>query len=141
MTPTLCRDRSPLLYETAISSAEHGEVGGSVVVPTRACGAVLGQQLARRRPREPAALTAEMCLVVVPGLDRPPCEIDGCGLPLFDRGLDAGDEALETQDAVQLLGTDTDRGPAAASELAFGDRQQRRQGGGSATAARHEMHD
>jgi hypothetical protein len=47
-----------------------------------------------------------MCLVVVSRLDRPPCQIDFRDVLLIDRGLDAGDEALETQDAVQLLGAD-----------------------------------
>ncbi|GAA0335685.1 hypothetical protein GCM10010151_26740 [Actinoallomurus spadix] len=112
-----------------------------MVVPTAARSTVLCQQFARRRTREPAALTAEMCLVVVPRLDRPPCQIDVSGILLVDRGLDTGDEALETQDAVQLLGSDADRGPAAASQLAFRDRQQRRQGSGSANGSGHETRD
>lgn len=111
-----------------------------MVVPTSARGAVLCQQFARRHPREPTALTAEMCLVVVPRLERPPRQINFRGVLLIDRGLDAGDEALETQDAVQLLGADADRGPAAASQLAFRDRQQRRQGGGSANGSGHKTH-
>ena len=101
----------------------------------------LREELAGRHAQEPAALAAEVCLVVVPGLDGPPCEIDVRGALLGDRRLDAGDEALETQDAVQLLRADADRGPAPAPQLAFGDRQQRGQSGRSAAAPRHEVPD
>ena len=99
-----------------------------MVVPAGARGAVLGEQLTGRRPREPAALPAEMRLVVVTGVDRPPREVDVGGVRLGDRGLHAGDEALETQDAVELLGADADRRPATTPQLALGDRQQARAG-------------
>ena len=89
--------------------SEHRDVGRSVVVPAGARGARLREELAGRHAQEPAALAAEVCLVVVCGLDGPACEIDvRCVLPV-DRRLDSGDEALEAQDAVQLLRADADR--------------------------------
>jgi hypothetical protein len=76
MIATLGRHRSPLLYETAMPGSEHRDVGRSVVVPAGARSARLREVLAGRRAREPAALAAEVCLIVVPGLNSPPCEID-----------------------------------------------------------------
>jgi len=76
MIATLGRDRSPLLYETAIPGSQHRDVGRSVVVPAAARSARLREELAGRHAQEPATLAAEVCLVVVPGLNGPPCEID-----------------------------------------------------------------
>jgi hypothetical protein len=76
MIATLGRNRSPLLYETAIPGSKHRDVGRSVVVPAGAGSARLREELAGRHAQEPATLAAEVCLVVVPGLNSPPCEID-----------------------------------------------------------------
>jgi hypothetical protein len=73
MIVTLSRNRSSLLYETAIPGSEHRDVGRSVIVPADARSARLSEVLAGRHAQEPAALTAEVCLVVVPGLNGPPC--------------------------------------------------------------------
>ena len=78
---------------------------------------------------------------MISGLDGPPREIAVGGGSFGDRRLDTGDEALETQDAVQLLRADADRCPAPAPQLTSGDRQQRGQNGCSAPAPRHEVAD
>ena len=48
MIATLGRDRSPLLYETAIRGPQHREVGRCVVVSAGARGAGLREELAGR---------------------------------------------------------------------------------------------
>ncbi|WP_172457448.1 hypothetical protein [Pseudonocardia sp. N23] len=76
---------------------------------------------------------------MIAGLDGPPGEIDGA--LRGDRRPDTGEEALQPQGPLQLLGADSDRGPDPAPQLALGDRQQLGQRGRSAAPPRHEVPD
>jgi hypothetical protein len=71
-----------------------------VVVPASARRACLREKLAGRHADEPTALAAEVRLVGVARINCPPCKVDVQGALLSNRRLHAGDEALQTQDAV-----------------------------------------
>src|SRR4051794_2920652 len=95
MIATLGRCRLPLLYETAVHGPEHRGVKRGVVVSAGARGAGLREELAGLHAHEPAALAAQVRLVVVARLDGPPREVAVGGALPGDRRLDAGDEGLE----------------------------------------------